>query len=57
MVDKVSGAAAFWFFKAGSHTTDGIDFKVAVFAGAELTRGFKRCVGVFGEVAKHSKRM
>ena len=57
MVDKVSGAATSWFFKAGGHTTDGIDFKVTVFAGAELACSFKRSVGVFGEVAKRSKCM
>ena len=52
LVENVESSASSWFFKAGGHTTNGVDFKICVFAGAELSSGVERRSCVFCEVSE-----
>ena len=51
LIEKVEGSASSWYFKAGGHTTDGVDFEIRVFARTKLSSGVERRSCVFGEVS------
>ena len=52
LVENVQSSASSWFFKAGGHATNGVDFEICVLAGAELSGGVERRSCVFGEVSE-----
>ena len=55
LVENVDSSASSWFFQAGGHTTDGVDFEICVLARTKVSSGVERRSCVFGQVSQDGK--